>query len=124
MTRRNVLAGGLLVLLLGVPGAAQQPDRTRPPAVGPAPAVKVPAIEKRKLANGLSLWMVELHDVPIVQVNLLLDSGVADDPTGKFGVASMTTAMLMEGAGDRTSLEVADALDFLGADLTTASSFD
>ena len=45
-------------------------------------------------------------------------SGSADDPAGKYGVASLTAAMLTEGAGSRTSLEIADAIDFLGADLS------
>src|SRR4030095_12591068 len=32
--------------------------------------------------------------------------------------------MLDEGAGSRSSLEIADAIEFLGADLATTSSFD
>ena len=50
--------------------------------------------------------------------------GSADDPAGKFGVATLTAAMLQEGAGARTSLELADAIDFLGADLTTTAGID
>jgi predicted Zn-dependent peptidase len=36
----------------------------------------------------------------------------------------MTAAMLDEGAGSRSALELADAVDFLGANLTTGSTFD
>jgi predicted Zn-dependent peptidase len=46
------------------------------------------------------------------------------DPAGKFGVANMTAAMLDEGAGTRTALQLADAVEMLGADLSTMSSFD
>jgi predicted Zn-dependent peptidase len=103
---------------------AQAPDRSKPPAAGPAPALKLPAMQKRQLSNGLPVWIVELHEVPVAQVNLVVLSGTADDPAGKFGVASLTTAMLTEGAGSRSSLQIADAIDFLGADLGASSGFD
>jgi predicted Zn-dependent peptidase len=104
--------------------SAQAPDRKAPPKVGPAPAVKLPQIQKRQLSNGLRAWIVELHEVPVVQVNLVVLSGTADDPPGKFGVASLTAAMLTEGAGSRSALEIADAVDFLGADVSAVSAFD
>jgi predicted Zn-dependent peptidase len=104
--------------------SAQAPDRKAPPKVGPAPALKLPQIQKRQLSNGLRAWIVELHEVPVVQVNLVVLSGTADDPSGKFGVASLTAAMLTEGAGSRSALDLADAIDFLGADVGAVSGFD
>jgi len=106
----------------GVEG--QKPDRAKPPAIGPAPSLKLPAIQKQKLSNGLGVWIVEHHEVPLAQVNLIVRSGSAADPIGRFGVGSLTAAMLDEGAGSRSSLDLADALEFLGANLTTTSSFD
>lgn len=113
----------LFALSVGL-GAQQAPDRTRPPQVGPPPAVHLPAIQKRQLSNGLPVWLVELHEAPVAQVNLVVLRGSADDPAGKFGIATLTAAMLQEGAGARTSLELADAIDFLGADLTTTAGID
>jgi zinc protease len=109
--------------LAGVTGA-QGPDRTHPPQLGPAPQLNLPPIERRMLSNGLPVWVVEAHEVPLVQVNLVVQAGSNDDPAGKFGTASLTAAMLDEGAGERTALQIADAAEFLGADLTTTSSFD
>jgi zinc protease len=100
------------------------PDRTKPPALGAPPQLNLPPIQKRMLSNGLPVWLVEAHEVPLVQVNLLLKAGAGDDPTGKFGVSSLTAAMLDEGAGTRTALQLADDVEFLGAALTTSSSFD
>src|SRR5437879_2611017 len=102
---------------------AQAPDRTKPPQPGPPAALKLPAIQKQKLSNGLPVWVVELHKVPVAQVNLVSFSGTANDPPGKYGLASLTAALLEEGAGSRSALEIADAVDYLGADLgvTTAS---
>lgn len=121
-TRYALLA--LLVAFTTSAVARQAPDRTHPPAVGPAPTLHLPAIQKRQLANGISVWLVELHEVPVVQVDLVVLRGAASDPAGKFGLASLTAAMLEEGAGSRSSLEIADAADFLGADLTTAGGID
>ena len=84
----------------------------------------MPPIQKRALSNGLPVWIVELHDVPVAQINLLVFSGSADDPPGRFGAASLASAMLEEGAGSRSALEVADAIDFLGADLSASSGID
>jgi predicted Zn-dependent peptidase len=123
ITRRWLCTAALAAF--AAPLAAQPaPDRSKPPAPGPAPALHLPAIEKLKLSNGLPVWIVELHEVPVVQVNLVLTTGSADDPPGKFGMASLAMAMLTEGAGSRSALEIADAVDFLGADLGAASGID
>mgnify|MGYP003895520635 CR=1 FL=1 len=58
---------------------AQAPDRTKPPVPGPPPALKVPAIQKRTLTNGVPVWIMEMHEVPLVQVNLVVLAGSADD---------------------------------------------
>ena len=121
----RVLRVCFVVRVLGVPVRAQTlPDRTRPPALAPTPQLDLPAIQKRALSNGLAVWLVESHEVPIVQVNVVVRAGAGDDPAGKFGTASLTAAMLDEGAGSRSALEIADAVEFLGASLTTTSSFD
>jgi zinc protease len=114
-----------LCAVLGVPVWAQTlPDRTKPPALAPTPQLDLPAIQKRALSNGLAVWLVESHEVPIVQINMVVRAGAGDDPAGKFGTASLTAAMLDEGAGSRSALAIADAVEFLGAGLTTTSSFD
>ena len=111
-------------LLIVAPSLAQRPDRTGPPQPGPPPALTLPPIQKRALSNGLPVWVIETHEVPIAQINLVVRAGSGDDPAGKFGTASLTAAMLDEGAGARSALEIADAVEFLGADLATTSSFD
>jgi predicted Zn-dependent peptidase len=114
----------LIMVAMAATASAQAPDRSKPPALGPAPSLKQPAIQKQKLANGLPVWIVEQHEVPLAQVNLIIRAGSAADPIGKYGVGSLTAAMLDEGAGSRSSLQLADDLEFLGANLSTSSSFD
>src|SRR5450830_1454470 len=115
----------VLVLIGAVSLAAQQaPDRSHPPQSGPTPVLRPPTIQKQRLSNGLAVWIVEMHEVPVAQINLVVSSGSTDDPPGKFGAASLATAMLEEGAGSRSALEIADAIDYLGADLGASSGVD
>src|SRR5207249_6507137 len=74
--------------------------------------------------NGLTLAVVEMHKVPVVDVQLLVDAGAARDPSAAPGLATFTATMLQQGAGARSALDVADEAAFLGAQLNTAASFD
>ena len=94
-------------------------DRSRLPAVGPDPVFHFPAIARRQLPNGLGVWTVEHRSVPVVTFVLLLTVGAATDPASFPGLASLTGDMLDEGAGDRTALEVNDALARIGAQFDT-----
>lgn len=116
---------GVLVLVLSAPAYAQQPpDRSKPPALGAPRDVTLPPIVTRTLSNGLPVWFVEQHEVPVASVSLVVRSGATADPAGKFGLASLTAAMLDEGAGSRDALALADAIDFLGASIGTGAGFD
>jgi predicted Zn-dependent peptidase len=94
-------------------------DRSRLPAVGPTPSFRFPAIAKGTTSGGLRIWTVEHRSVPVVTAVLLLSVGSAADRDGAPGLASLTGDMLDEGAGDRSALEVNDALARLGAQFET-----
>ncbi len=117
----------LLTLTAGAAAAqpaSQVPDRSSPPKPGPAPRLTLPPVQTRTLANGLPVWIVERPRVPTVTLVLVVKSGSAADPAGRYGLASLTAAMLTEGAGGRDALTLADEVDFLGATLESSSSFD
>jgi predicted Zn-dependent peptidase len=121
---RKTLAAAVLTVLTVTVAAQQPPDRTKPPQPGPPATLRLPAIHRQKLSNGLPVWVVELHKVPVAQVNLVSFSGTANDPPGKYGLASLTAALLEDGAGSRSALEIADAIDYLGADLSASAAID
>jgi zinc protease len=119
-----------LVLTLGLlagPASrlpAQAVDRSKPPVLPPAPRLRLPASRTVTLANGLGLTVVEMHKVPVVDVQLLVDAGSARDPADLPGLATFTATMLQQGAGRRAALDIADEAAYLGAQLTTAASYD
>ena len=122
---RSCARSSSLACLAATLSAQQAPDRTQPPQPGPPPALKLPAIQKRQLSNGLPVWIVETaRGAGRAGQPRRAAAAAADDPPGKFGVASLTAAMLDEGAGARSALEIADAIDFLGADLGATSGID
>jgi len=104
--------------------AWQAPDRSKAPALGPLPALKLPPVEKRTLSNGLQVWIMGVHKVPTVHLELTIRAGVAADPASKFGLASLAADMLDEGAGARSALEISDAIDLLGAELSATGAID
>ncbi len=104
--------------------SAQVVDRSKPPELPPPPALKLPAVQTTVLPNGLTLAIVEMHKVPVVDVQLLIDAGAARDPSTAPGLATFTATMLQQGAGARSALDIADEAAFLGAQLGTAAGFD
>jgi zinc protease len=100
---------------------AQKPDRSKPPELGPTPSLTLPKIQHLKLSSGLPVVLMEKHQVPLVQINLIVKAGTANDPVHQRGLASMVAAMMQEGAGNRNALQFSDAVDFLGANISVAA---
>jgi zinc protease len=99
-------------------------DRSRAPAPTAEPSFTPPAIQKASLSNGATLLLVEKHDLPLVQVNMYLKSGWAADPADKPGSAALTAELLDEGTKTRSSLQISDEAERLGAMLRSGSTFD
>ena len=103
------------------PGSGPSPevDRERLPVPGPTRPFPFPAIEKSTLRNGLRVWTVRHTQVPLVAFTLLIRRGASSDPVGKEGLAAVTADMLDEGSGDRSAIEMHEALARLGAQFDT-----
>jgi predicted Zn-dependent peptidase len=100
------------------------PFRANAPAPGAEAQFKVPAFKRFKLKNGLEVILAEFHDLPLIDVNLVIKAGGGANPPELAGLAEMTANMLDEGTKTRSALEIADEMAVLGANLATASSWD
>ncbi len=105
------------IIITTSPLFAQTPDRSAPPKLGPLAPLQLPPIHHFKLSNGLPVVLMEKSQVPLVQIDLLIRAGSAIESADKTGLASLTADMLDKGAGSRDALQLADAVDFLGANL-------
>ena len=96
-------------------------DRTVMPDSGREPDFSPPVPEHRTLSNGLRVTVVEKKSVPIVAFALMVNSGAITDPPDKPGLAFFTAQLLPEGTDSRSSQDIANAFEFIGARLSTES---
>ena len=94
------------------------------PQVDEFPDVTFPALQRARLDNGIEVVLAERHEIPVVQLQLQFDAGYAADLGGKLGAASFTMAMLDQGAGKRSALELAAAIEAEGAQVSAGAGLD
>lgn len=100
---------------------AQNPDRSDAPALGPIQPLVIPPVESFKLSNGIPVYFVKKDQVPLVQINLVVNGGSISEKLSELGLAGLTTDLMTEGAGKRDALALADEIDFLGIRLDAYS---
>lgn len=112
----------IIILLLFVTFPAwSQLDRSKKPEPGPAPEINLEEAETFTLSNGMKVFVVENHKLPRVSFSLVLDN----DPIleqENAGYVSMAGQLLRNGTQSKTKAELDEAVDFLGASLSTYSS--
>jgi zinc protease len=104
--------------------ATESADRSKLPATGTPPELKLPKLERATLSNGLQVILAERHEIPVVDFNLQFDAGYASDQFAAPGTASLATALLDGGTAKRSALEIAEESASLGAQLRAGSSLD
>lgn len=93
-------------------------DRTKEPVKGPDPVVKLPKIWKDKTKNGIEVYGIKQSELPLVQFSIILKGGMLLDNPQKIGVASLTARMMNEGTKNKTSVELREAIQDLGANIS------
>lgn len=76
------------------------------------------------LDNGLVVIVQENHSNPTVAIAGNIKAGSVFDPAGKSGVASLTADMLARGTARRTSLQLANELEFVAAQLSASADVE
>ena len=110
----------VIILFSGLNLSAQL-DRSVRPEAGPAPEIKIGESKTFELDNGLKIILVENHKVPRVSFQLFLDN----DPVLEneaVGYLSATGDLMRTGTKNRTKQEIDEAIDYLGARLSTNSN--
>ncbi len=84
----------------------------------------LPRVDRAVENNQLVLLLSEDHSLPFVTIQLLVDAGSRRDPSGKEGLASLTSACLLLGTSSRNAAAINEELDFMGASLTASTNRD
>jgi predicted Zn-dependent peptidase len=131
--RSNVIVAMLLIALVSSLALAQgvaptQQQTTKGTVVkGKAPVnkevlkVKLPRAEEATLKNGLRVILLPSHKVPTFNMQLVVLSGGLSDKPDYRGLATFTASLLREGTSKRSSKDIAEQVDALGATLTALS---
>ena len=74
-------------------------------------------VNKTVLPNGLVVLHSEKHSLPIVMVTLLIKASPLNEPKDKAGLANLTAELLAEGTKNRSSTDISEEIEFIGASL-------
>lgn len=116
-----LLAG--CVMLAGCSTVSKQPAATV--AAGPADTgtkvsgFQLPAYQTVVLDNGLTLYLLPQHEVPLLSVEVIIGAGAVADQQG--GEAFLTSQSLLLGAAGKSKQQLEQQTDFIGASLVTSN---
>jgi predicted Zn-dependent peptidase len=99
-------------------------DRSRLPALGALPALDFPDIERASLSNGIKVVVGRRATVPVVSLSMSFDAGRAADTRGKLGTQAMMLDLLNEGTATRSAIQIAEAQERLGAQISASAGND
>ena len=75
-----------------------------------------PEIQSWKTENGARVLFVPATEIPMLDVRIVFDAGGARDD-GLSGLAVLTNGLLSEGAAGKTSQQIAEAFESVGAEI-------
>ncbi len=81
-------------------------------------------IKRTEFKNGLIVLHSEYHNLPIVMITLVIKAGSSNESKEKAGLANLVAELITEGTKKRTSKEISEEIDFIGASLDASAGVD
>ncbi|HVM36772.1 MAG TPA: pitrilysin family protein [Sphingomicrobium sp.] len=103
--------------------ATPKTPRTIPP-ISQTPPLDFPEVQHVRLSNGMEVHYAQRSAVPVTQLALTFDAGFSADAPSARGIQNLTLALLDEGANGKTSQQIAEEQERLGAVINTGGSAD
>lgn len=125
--QRNIAMTLALIALMSsvvfaqVPGQAPAPSTKGAVIKGRAPVsknilkIQLPKAQEATMKNGLRVVLLESHKIPTFTMQMVVLSGGLSDPADYRGLASSTASLLREGTTKRTSKDISEQIDAIGA---------
>ncbi len=88
------------------------------PAPGPDPSLTLPEVWQAEASNGMKIYGIEQHEVPLVTYSIVIQGGHMLDDISKPGVARFTAQMLNEGTATKTPEDLEEEIQLLGASIS------
>jgi zinc protease len=117
-----------LSIELAEPAAVELPaglvTRTEAPQPLPVGQTQLPPFEQFSLNNGLHVIFVEQHEVPKLQLKLVMGGANAAAPRDKQGVADFVADLLTKGTATRSADEIAQAIEGAGGSVSASAGLE
>ncbi|MCW2392923.1 M16 family metallopeptidase [Sphingobium sp. B11D3A] len=97
---------------LAIPDVTQNPD------------LDFPAVETATLGNGIKLHVATRSTVPTVSIAVNFDAGLASDRRDRMGLGTLMLDLLEAGTTSRSTIQIAEEQERLGASISTGQSMD
>jgi zinc protease len=94
------------------------------PSAGHPRTYHFPKFERRILGNGAQLLVADLPGRPLLAVRVILEGGASYEPAERGGVSILAAHALTEGTERYSAIELAEAAERLGAELSAEASWD
>jgi predicted Zn-dependent peptidase len=124
-TLRNFRFASAMLLLAAVSTTAWAADVKMPaelPPYGPMRLPQAPKVQSEKLANGLTVWLVQQNNLPKTAVALTLRGGYCADPADARGISDLLAATVKLGTNSLNARQIAERSQATGGDLKAAAS--
>lgn len=79
--------------------------------------ITLPPMQQIRLDNGLTIQVIERHNLPLFSLRLAFRAGSVYDPAAKDGLANLCSEMLMRGTKNRTDKQIVSEIALGGATL-------
>jgi zinc protease len=103
---------------------ASQEWRKTVPKAGAPPAVHLPVPSTFTLENGLKVYLVEDHALPILSASFVSRAGSETNPQDKGGLATLTAETMGDGTESRDLKKLADDEELVGVRISPGASMD
>ncbi len=94
------------------------------PKPGPESKLHLPSSEEFTLSNGLKVYLIQEHELPVLSANLVTRAGGENNPANLPGLASFTASMLTQGTKTRSATQLADDVAQIGASIGSSAGMD
>ena len=100
----------LLVVVSRVPAVAATPRHYTELEFAPLPEIQIPEYTRYKLDNGMVVYLMEDHELPLVGGTVLIRTGDRLEPVDKIGLATMVGEVMRTGGTKQHSGDELNAL--------------
>jgi zinc protease len=102
----------------------QQNWRKNVPPAGPVTAFRLPVPKTFTHKNGLSVYVVENKELPVLSASLITRAGSENNAPAQAGLATLTAVLLNEGTQTRSATQLANDTESIGARILTSATMD